>query len=188
MFLIVNNAEKGIGEFCEPLEKILKDAGIDSKTIEYEDTLETEISEYEGVFLSGSPRGNDIADSRQPYFQWIKTAAKPVFGICAGHHIVGRLYGAELLRSLEKEVGDFFVEIDNRDPVFQGFPDRFMVRQNHFDSITLPEDFVLLAHSGTCKVEAIKHRRLPIYTTQFHPEFLNPRMLLNFVTIVRSRE
>lgn len=185
MFLIVNNAEKGIREFCEPLEEILKDAGIVFKTIDYEDTLKTGISKYEGVLLSGSPRGNDIADSHQSYFQWIKTTGKPVFGICAGHHIVGRLYGAELLRSLEKEVGDFFLEIDNRDPVFQGFPDRFLVRQNHHDSITLPRDFVLLAHSSLCKVEAMKHHRLPIYTTQFHPEFLNPGMILNFVAIVR---
>ena len=39
MFLIINNAEKGISEFCEPIEKILHEAKIPCKTIEYQETL-----------------------------------------------------------------------------------------------------------------------------------------------------
>lgn len=184
--LIVNNAEPGISEFCEPLEKILAGAGIPFETCEYADTRQTNMNLYDGVILSGSPRGNDIADHHQPYFQWIKTYRKPVFGICAGHHIIGRLYGADLLRSLEKEVGDFFVSIDRRDPIFKNFPERFLVHQSHHDSITLPAEFILLAHSDICKVEAIKHRAAPIYSSQFHPEVKNPAMILNFIDIVKK--
>jgi len=185
MFLIINSAEKGIDEFCKPIEKILREAQGSCATIEYEETQTTDIASYQGIILSGSPRGDDIADHHQPYFQWVKTCNRPVFGMCAGHHIVGRLYGAQLLRSVEKEVGDFFVVIDHRDAVFNGMPDRFMARQNHHDSITLPEEFILLAHSDVCKVEAVKHRTRPIYTTQFHPEIHNPEMILNFVKIAR---
>ncbi|MCK5055952.1 MAG: hypothetical protein KAT34_04815 [Candidatus Aminicenantes bacterium] len=185
MFLIINNAEKGISEFCEPIEKILHEAKIPCKTIEYQETLAADMGNYQGIILSGSPRGNDIADHHQPYSQWIKTCNRPVFGMCAGHHIVGRLYGAGLLRSVEKEIGDFFVEINHGDPIFDGMADRFLTRQNHHDSITLPKEFILLAHSEVCKVEAIKHRVLPIYTTQFHPEISNPEMILNFIKIAR---
>lgn len=144
IFLIINNAEKGISEFCKPIEKILHESNVPCKTIEYEETLNT-----------------DIADHHQPYFQWIKTCNRPVFGMCAGHHIVGRLYGAGLLRSVEKELGDFFVDIDHRDPIFDGMADRFLARQNHHDSITLPDEFILLAHSDVCKVEAIKSTYCP---------------------------
>ena len=183
MFLIINDANRGIREFCEPIEEILTGAGISFKTIEYEETLKTPMHDYRGILLSGSPRGDDIVDHHRPYFEWIRTCDRPVFGMCAGHHIVGSLYGAELLRSVEKEVGDCYVEIDYRDPVFAGLPDRFSVRQNHHDSITLPEGFVLLAHSEVCKVEAMKHRTRPIYTTQFHPELSNPEMIRNFIRI-----
>lgn len=183
MFLIINNANRGIREFCEPIEKILDEMNIPFKTIEFGDTLKTPMAEYRGMILSGSPRGNDIADHHQPYFKWILTCNRPIFGMCAGHHIVGRLYGAELLRSVEKEVGDCYVEIDRPDPIFAGLADRFSARQNHHDSITLPEGFILLAHSEVCKVEAMKHRTRPIYTTQFHPEISNPEMIRSFIQI-----
>lgn len=185
--MIINNAEKGISQYCESIEKILGGGKIPFRTIEYEDTLKTNIAGFQGIFLSSSPRGDDIADHHQPYFKWIATCNKPVFGICAGHHIVGRLYGAELRRSVEKEVGDFFIEIDHRDPIFAGFEDKFLVRQNHHDSITMPEEFILLAHSDVCEVEAIKHRTFPIYATQFHPEISNPRMIRNFIEISLRR-
>ncbi len=49
--------------------------------------------------MSGSPRGDDIVDHHLPYFQWLKTCDITIFGIYAGHHITGKLYGARLLRS-----------------------------------------------------------------------------------------
>ena len=184
--LIVNNAEKGIRQFVEPLKIILDEAGTTSDIIEYEDTAVTGLSLYDGIILSGSPRGDDIADHHQPYFRWIKTSNVPLFGICAGHHIVGRLYGSELLRSVEKEVGDNFLFVDREDPVFKGCPGKFSVRQNHHDSITLPGDFLLLAHSENCKVSMMKHPSKPLYTTQFHPEVLNKELILNFIDIAES--
>ena len=113
--------------------------------IEYENSLHTDMSLYDGIIMSGSPRGDDIVDHHLPDFQWIKTCAIPIFGICAGHHITGKLYGAQLLRSVEKEVGDNFLYIRQKDPIYNGCPERFLVRQNHHDSITLPKDFILLA-------------------------------------------
>jgi GMP synthase (glutamine-hydrolysing) len=185
--LIVNNAEKGIREFTEPLERILREAGTAVDTIEYEEAPAIDRSQYAGIILSGSPCGDDIVDLHLPYFRWICTIVdKPLLGICAGHHIVGRLFGAELLRSVEKEVGDFYITIDQQDPLFSGFPKRFLVRQAHHDSISLPPDFRLLAHSDQCRVQVMKHRRLPLYSAQFHPEILNPRMILNFATIAAS--
>jgi GMP synthase (glutamine-hydrolysing) len=186
-FLIVNSAEPGITEFVRPIEEILEGPGIKFQTIEYAETLNTDINTFRGVIISGSPRGNDIVDHHLPYFQWIKTTGVAVLGICAGHHILGRLYGSEILRSVEKEVGDFPVFIDQGDPVFSGFPQRFTVAQNHHDSITMPEGFKRLAYSDTCQVEGIRHNQLPLYSFQFHPEIHNPGLLLNFVDIASKQ-
>ena len=43
----------------------------------------------------------------------------PVFGICAGHQIPGKLFGAELLRSKEIEKGDVMIYIDYKHPIFE---------------------------------------------------------------------
>lgn len=183
--LIINNAEKGIDDFVIPLREIALESGAHVSVIEYEETLNTDVFNFDGVIMSGSPRGNDIVDHHLPYFQWIKTYEKPVLGICAGHHITGKLYGAEVIRDKEKEVGDLLVFIDRRDPVFESYSDKFLASQNHHDSITLPDDFILLAHSTKCRNAMMKHKDKPVYTTQFHPEVLNKKIMLNFIQMIR---
>jgi len=186
--LIINSAEKGISEFVEPLQKIVEEANAVPGVIEYEEISAADMTSYDGIIMSGSPRGDDIVDHHLPYFQWIKTCDIPIFGICAGHHITGKLYGAQLLRSVEKEVEDNFLYIRQKDPIFNGCPERFLVRQNHHDSITLPKDFILLAHSQGCRVAMMKHPTKPLYTTQFHPEILNKKLILNFIDIVKNHK
>lgn len=185
--LVVNNAERGITEFTDPIVTILDGAGVGSTVVGYTEIPEINGSSLSGIILSGSPCGDDIVDHHQPWFQWVKTCDVPILGFCAGHHIIGKMYGAELLRSVEIEIGDFYIYLDRPDdPLFRGLDRRVSVRQNHRDSITLPPGFILLAHSDICKVEAVKHPTKPIYTTQFHPEILNKDMILNFIKITRE--
>ncbi len=182
--LIVNNAEKGITEFTNPLEKIVSAMGFTSETIEYRDCLHFDFEKTEGILLSGSPQGNDIVQHHLPYFQWLKAYEKPVLGICAGHHIAGYLYGAELLRGEEPESGDFIVEILEDDPLFSGLSQKITVKQMHNDSISLPPGFELLATSKTCHNQIMKHWNKPLYTCQFHPEYHNHKLIHNFLNIV----
>ncbi len=179
--LIVNNAEPGIREFAAPIEKIVTAAGARPHFMEYADCMNTDLHAFDGIVLTGSPQGDDIVAHHAPFFQWIKHCEKPVLGICAGHHITGYLYGAELLRSQEPESGDFEVTITREDPLFKGLPKTITVRQMHNDSITLPEDFELLATSSTCKNQLMKHKNKPLYTSQFHPEFYNQHLIQNFI-------
>ena len=104
-------------------------------------------------------------------------------GICAGHHVAGYMYGSKLLRSIEPESGDFEVKVIKDDPLFNGMPESFKVRQMHNDSITLPAKFELLASSKTCLNQLMKHKNKPIYTCQFHPEYYNHDLIRNFIAI-----
>ena len=181
--LIINNAEPGIREFAAPLEKITTNSGAHPHFVEYADCLKIDLQVFDGIILSGSPQGDDIVAHHAPFFHWIKNCEKPVFGICAGHHIAGYLYGAELLRSQEPESGDFEVTIIKDDPLFRNLPKVMTVRQMHNDSITLPNDFVLLATSPTCRNQLMKHKEKPLYTCQFHPEFYNHDLIANFLQL-----
>jgi len=178
--LVINNAEPGITEFVEPLEQIAGEANLKCITAEYAGVPKSVFNEIDGIMLSGSPQGDDIVVHHLPYFQWLKEVEIPVLGICAGHHIAGSLYGSELLRSEEPESGDVEIEILKDDPVFSGLPKKITVKQMHNDSITLPEDFELLASSATCKNQLMKHKNKPLYTCQFHPEFYNQKLIRNF--------
>ncbi|MFW5823330.1 MAG: glutamine amidotransferase-related protein, partial [Tangfeifania sp.] len=179
--LIINNAEPGIIEFVEPLQKIVGQEEMPNITIEYAAAPEFDFTLVDGILLSGSPQGDDIVAHHLPYFQWLKKIDKPVLGICAGHHIAGCLFGSGLLRSKEPESGDVEIEILKTDPLFSGIPKKITVKQMHNDSITLPEDFELLATSLTCRNQFMKHKTKPLYTCQFHPEYYNQDLIRNFL-------
>ena len=185
--LIFNNAEKGVREFTNPIESILIGLGCEWSTVEYTDSIQRNTNNYDGIILSASPFGDDIVDHHKTHYSWILKEAKPILGICAGHHIIGRLFGSILIRDQESEVGDCTVMIDKVDPFFNGVENSFVVKQNHKDSISLPEAFVLLAHSDKCKVQIMKHRARPIYSTQFHAELSSSTLIENFLAIVEQR-
>lgn len=180
---IVNNAEPDITEFADSIKKIVIDSGNLPLVINYTDCIHFSFDEMDGIILTGSPQGDDIIEHHAPYFQWIKQTNKPVFGICAGHHITGYLFGSEILRSIEPESGDFEVEILKQDPIFKNVEEKITVKQMHNDSISLPADFELLATSSTCKNQMMKHKKKAIYTCQFHPEFYNHKLIENFIRL-----
>jgi GMP synthase (glutamine-hydrolysing) len=75
------------------------------------------------------------------------------------------------------------------DGLFAGVPRETEVWMSHGDQVTsVSADFEPLARTETCPITAVKHRRLPIYGIQFHPEVSHTRpgkaILANFLTKV----
>ena len=73
--------------------------------------------------------------------------------------------------------------------MFAGVPSETQVWMSHGDQVCrVSDDFVPLAETGTCPIAAVKHRRLPIYGLQFHPEVTHtpcgPMILSNFLRTV----
>lgn len=183
--LLVNNAEPGITEFAKPIEKIIADSDSTSVFIEYKECLNFNFNGFDGAILTGSPQGDDIIKHHLPYFNWIQNFDKPILGICAGHHITGFMHGSKILRNEEAESGDFEVDILKDDPLFKGLSKSFKVKQMHNDSVTLPNEFELLASSKICKNQLMKHKIKPLYTCQFHPEFYNHQLIRNFINLCK---
>ncbi len=58
---------------------------------------------------------------------------------------------------------------------------------SHGDQVDrVSDDFVPLAKTATCPIAAVKHKSLPVYGVQFHPEVthtpLGSHILHNFLT------
>ena len=122
----------------------------------------------------------------------------PTLAFCGSHQLLGFMYNhgfrnlkrvedepMRRLRPGEAQVGmvnadsaGFFVEqgfypiqVVKPDPLFADLPDPFMVRESHTCEIKqLPAEFELIAANENCRVQAIKHRTRPLWSTQFHPE------------------
>jgi len=110
----------------------------------------------------------------------------PVLGICYGMQLGCLLLGARVSPAPAREYGRTRLRVLNPDGLFAGLPGEMTVWMSHGDQVaSLPGDFVPLAKTPTCPVAAAKHRAVPFYGVQFHPEVSHtPRgseILRNFI-------
>jgi len=144
----------------------------DLKTKEiYENVLKSD-----GLILSGSRLNlSTIEDQKkmEDILRLIQEFDKPTLGICFGHHLIGHLFGFKIdyLVSIDSET-DKIISLDFNPSLF-GF-NTMKVHENHKQEIRYAEGFDeifdIYASSKDCKIQALKHKKRPIYGVQFHPE------------------
>ena len=144
----------------------------DLKSVEiYEKALKSD-----GIILSGSRLYlSTIEDQKKMgvVLRLIQDFDKPLLGICFGHHLIGHLFGFKIdyLKSIDSET-DKVISLDFNPSLF-GYK-TMNVHENHKQEIKYAEGFEdifdIYASSEECKVQAIKHKKRPIYGVQFHPE------------------
>ncbi len=97
----------------------------------------------------------------------------PILGICYGTHLIGEALGGGVQANPARgEYGRMECRVlDPAEPLFHDVPRETIVWMSHGDQITeLGPDFVPLAATPSCPIAAVRHRKLPIYGLQFHPE------------------
>lgn len=100
----------------------------------------------------------------------------PVLGICAGMQLQTIFAGGAIAPRERPAVGYERVEVLDEGGLLGGLGLTTVAYEHHScDVVTLPEDFVVLARSEDCAVEAIRARERPWWGTQFHPERFSAR-------------
>ncbi|NCY03260.1 MAG: aminodeoxychorismate/anthranilate synthase component II, partial [Planctomycetia bacterium] len=106
----------------------------------------------------------------------------PILGVCLGHQAIGQVYGGTIVRAREPMHGKVDrIEHAGRG-LFAGLSSPIEATRYHslvIDPPTLSRDFEVdawaTAADGRREIMAIRHRTLPVYGVQFHPEsFLTP--------------
>ena len=121
----------------------------------------------DGVFLSNGPGDPAALDYiHQEIKQLIDK--KPVFGICLGHQILAHVFGGKTFKLKFGHRGGNHPVKDLRTGKIS------ITSQNHgfaVDSADLPEDIeVTHVNLNDDTVEGMKHRDLPVFSVQYHPE------------------
>jgi anthranilate synthase/aminodeoxychorismate synthase-like glutamine amidotransferase len=101
----------------------------------------------------------------------------PILGVCLGHQSMGQAFGAKIVRCARLMHGKTDQIFHNNQGLFQGLPNPFVATRYHSLVIqpdTLSDDFVINAWSnapdGTREIMGIRHKQLPLFGLQFHPE------------------
>jgi anthranilate synthase component 2 len=106
----------------------------------------------------------------------------PILGVCLGHQSIGQVFGGTIVRAQRLMHGKVdSIEHAGRG-LFAGLPSPIEATRYHslvIDPPTLPRDFEVdawsIAPDGSREIMAIRHRTLPVFGVQFHPEsFLTP--------------
>jgi len=96
----------------------------------------------------------------------------PVLGICYGMQLVCEALGGKVEPAPAREYGRAEVHVtDLSDPLFANVPPTSTVWMSHGDQVHATGDaFTAVAATATCPMAAVRHRSLPVYGLQFHPE------------------
>ncbi len=123
-----------------------------------------------GLILSGGP--SSVYEPGAPKCDpEIFRLGLPVLGICYGLHLACQALGGKVESTSTREYGRARCRITTPSDLFAGLPDEIEVWMSHGDQVSrASSDFLPLASTDTCPVAAVKHRQLPIYGLQFHPE------------------
>jgi len=188
--LVINSAQPENMQFTKPINRILHSEGYETTIAHWSSFRDkVKMDPYSCIFISASPKGNNTNfQERLRAFQWLREYLKPVMGICAGHQLTGVLFGGELMKNSGSEEGKLEVVLSRDHPLFEGIPSPLQVEQHHLDSVSLPDDFILLASSETCRVQAMIHRTRPLFSVQWHAELSGPELMKNFLKIYRTDE
>jgi GMP synthase (glutamine-hydrolysing) len=138
-----------------------------------------------GVILSGGPASVYAAGAPQCDPELFRLGI-PVLGICYGMQLACQALGGRVAASKHREYGPAQCRVRAADPLFEGLDPTLQVWMSHGDRLdALTEDFISLAETADCPVAAVRHRQLPVYGLQFHPEVthtpLGTRILDNFL-------
>ncbi len=124
--------------------------------------------EFDGLFISNGPGDPEYAQDTVRHIQTFMKTGKPIFGICMGNQLLSVAGGG---KTYKLKYGH---RSHNQPVQLVGTHRAFITSQNHgfaVDNSTLSADWESLfenMNDGTN--EGIRHKKMPWFSAQFHPE------------------
>ena len=147
---------------------------------------------YDAVVLSPGPGRPEVPRDFGLCQRLIETTQAPLLGVCLGHQGVGVAWGARVSAAPQVMHGRASAVYHDDDPLFAGLPSPFEAVRYHslaVDGLAAPLQRIAWCTDGV--VMGLRHRDLPQWGVQFHPESIctehGAALLRNFVELARQR-
>jgi anthranilate synthase component 2 len=186
MILVVDHYDS----FTFNLVQLIEGLGRETVVVKSDEAPADELvsREPEAVVLSPGP-GRPEAAGCFPDLLRLLPADTPVLGVCLGHQALGVASGGTVARAEPVHGKASLVHHEGRG-ILEGVPSPFEAGRYHSLVVVredLPAELELTAWSDDGLVMAVRHRGLPRYGVQFHPESIltpeGPRIVENFLAL-----
>ena len=114
----------------------------------------------------------------------------PILGVCLGHQCIGDVFGGEVVRAGRLMHGKTSMIAHNGAELFEGLDNPFEATRYHSLIVrkeTLPDCLEITAWTDQDEIMGLRHRTLPIWGVQFHPESIlttaGKELLRNFLAL-----
>ncbi len=115
---------------------------------------------------------------------------KPIFGVCLGHQSIGHHFGGRVVRADRLMHGKTSPILHRDTDLFKGLPQGFNATRYHsllVERASLPACLEITAETAEGEIMGLRHRTLPIWGVQFHPESIatehGMNILKNFLSL-----
>jgi anthranilate synthase/aminodeoxychorismate synthase-like glutamine amidotransferase len=114
---------------------------------------------------------------------------RPILGVCLGHQCIGYVFGGNVIRAPRLMHGKTSPVHHYGEGILEGVPSPFEATRYHSLVVAepLPRELQITAFTTANEVMGLRHRSLPIYGVQFHPEAIltqyGKQILRNFLSI-----
>ena len=115
---------------------------------------------------------------------------KPILGVCLGHQAIGQFFGGQVDRAGRLMHGKTSPIQHRGTDLFRGMPQGFAATRYHsllVERATFPAALEITAETAEGEVMGLRHRTLPIWGVQFHPESIategGMKILQNFLEL-----
>ena len=177
MLLVIDNYDS----FTFNLVQYLGELGAELMVVRNDDHTVAELEDLKPtrVVVSPGPCTPAEAGVSIEAFQRLGGKGIPMLGVCLGHQSLGEAFGGRTVRAHRLMHGKTSEVRHTGEGLFEGIPSPLRVARYHSlvtDDTSMPESLVPVAWSTDAadegEVQAMRHRDLPLWGVQFHPESL----------------
>lgn len=192
MILVIDNYDS----FTFNLVQYLGDLGADPVVVRNDEHTVEELAGMapSRVVVSPGPCTPAEAGVSVEAFRRLGGDGIPMLGVCLGHQSLGEAFGGRTVRAHRLMHGKTGEVRHTGEGLFAGIPSPFVVTRYHSlvtDDAVLPRVLEPVAWStdeaDDGEIQALRHRTLPLWGVQFHPESLfsqhGRKLLENFLRL-----